>query len=310
MRAALLLLVPVITHSVIVGFNPVTNGYSENSIAYEALERGDVDEAERLFREEITRARTDEDRAVAHNSLGHVFQFVRRDYDRAEQHFREAARLGTPGNLDAASLAYTNLGTILFDAHKDSEGAKQMWQQAISILPTTSTTSILARNNLATVLKSQHDTDGALRELHIAVAIEPQDAGIHYNLGAVKLDMYDHEGADKHFRDGVALKPTDAKFHYALAINLVALERFAEGKKWLNAGIRLDPSHIHRASVERKIQKMISSVGSGQFAPIWDGRRETVLRNFFLAVGAFFFGGRGNLFRRFLQTCFCRLRVI
>merc|ERR1712196_456267 len=78
--------------------------------------------------------------AMAHNNLGLVLQYVRKDYDGAERHYRKAIDLDP-----TKAAAHNNLGCVVKDVRKYDD-AERHYRTAIELDPK----NAMAHNNLGT----------------------------------------------------------------------------------------------------------------------------------------------------------------
>ena len=70
--------------------------------------------------------------ALAHSNLGFLLQFVRKDYDGAERHYRKAIELD-PSDV----MAHLGLSKLLNDVRKDFDGAERHLRKAAGNSKTT-----------------------------------------------------------------------------------------------------------------------------------------------------------------------------
>lgn len=97
------------------------------------------------------------------------------------------------------------------------EKAAEMFRAVLAIDPQNAS----AHTNLGYVLMKLGDEDGALTALHAAVAIDPLAPNANQNLSALLLMRGDFAGAEECLRTIVSAAPGNALAHYNLAVCLV-----------------------------------------------------------------------------------------
>ena len=89
-----------------------------------------------------------------------------------------------------------------------------------------------------------------------ALAIEPNSALVHHNLGGALLRKGEAAGAVRAFRAALASNPRFAESHAALGFALLTQERLAEARASLRNSLRLLPGkHSLRAFSARELRK-------------------------------------------------------
>jgi len=208
-----------------------------------ALARGEVTEAERLFREAVA---TDPANATAHADLGYLLSATGRHRDGIAA--SEAAIALDPaaaaawahrgmsqvalGDVDAglASLAtavrldpghhfaWDALGRTYLALGRPAD-AERAWAGAVDARPD----DVDLRIALATALAAQDRTREAVVVLHGATAREPASARAWTQLGVVSLVRQDHGTAGEALLRALELAPgdQDARFHLAVLHVLV-----------------------------------------------------------------------------------------
>jgi tetratricopeptide (TPR) repeat protein len=104
---------------------------------------------------------------------------------------------------------YFTLG--LAQSEQDIEGALASFHRVLELAPR----HVLARYNLALVLKRADRLNDAVAELTRAIAIEPR-ADAHYLLGVIAWQQGDLDRAADALRAAVAIDPSSADSHYTL----------------------------------------------------------------------------------------------
>ncbi len=89
--------------------------------------------------------------------------------------------------------------------------------------------------------RTQLDYDQALRELEIARAARPSDAGFETTIASVRRRAGDMEGAIEHFERGAELDPRSAMAPYSVGETLALLRRYEEAEDWFRRAIDIRP---------------------------------------------------------------------
>jgi Flp pilus assembly protein TadD len=223
-----------------------------------ALGRGDVTEAERLFREAVE---ADPANSTAHANLGYVLSATGRHREgiaRSETaialdptssapwaHLGMSqvavgdvasglASLATAVRLDPANhFAWDALGRTYLALGRPAD-AERAWASAVAAEPD----DVDLRIALATALAAQDRTREAVRVLHEVTAQVPDSARAWVQLGVVSLVRQDHGTAGEALLTALDLAPDDpdARFHLAVLHVLVgAVEEARQGLRRLSA---------------------------------------------------------------------------
>lgn len=89
--------------------------------------------------------------------------------------------------------------------------------------------------------RTQLDYDQALRELEVARAARPSDAGFETTIASVHRRNGDMEEAIVHFELGAELDPRSAMAPYSVGETLALLRRFDEAEDWFRRAIDIRP---------------------------------------------------------------------
>lgn len=170
------------------------------------------------------------------------------------------------------ALAYFNLGVVLTEQQRLAEAA-EAYSQAIALKPD----YYNALNNLGALLiqlerlqaprelmqrwaassvssdssaggpgdgpgVDGHD-DAVLQFLERAVALMPQSAQAHNNLGVLLANRGRQEEALESLRAAMKLRPGDAEVIYNYGNTLASMGRFAEAMPFLQQALEIDPTH-------------------------------------------------------------------
>jgi len=96
---------------------------------------------------------------------------------------------------------------------------------------------------LGAILAQTRREAESVNAIQKAVALSPQDAGTHYNLGITLKKMGSLDEAKASYTQAIALKPDFAKAHHNLGDTLKELGRLDEAKASYTQAIALDPNY-------------------------------------------------------------------
>jgi tetratricopeptide (TPR) repeat protein len=85
------------------------------------------------------------------------------------------------------------------------------------------------------------DPAGARGAYEAALALDPQHADAHVNLGCLEHEIGRLERAESHYRAALAARPDDAVARFDLAVALEDRQRLDEARKAYEAALRADP---------------------------------------------------------------------
>lgn len=127
----------------------------------------------------------DPDNAEAHHLLGNLFWMVRRDFERAEHHLREALRANqvAPGPAGLESDVKNSLGVLFVNAGRHDEAIAVLREAASDLM---NRQPALSWANLGWAYHEAGQNDRALEALHQAVQLSPQLCLGWYRLGQVR----------------------------------------------------------------------------------------------------------------------------
>jgi len=95
-----------------------------------------------------------------------------------------------------------------------------------------------------------------LRELRLAVSLNPDSEAAHHLLGTVLFQQQQLHAAEKEFREALRVNAS-ADNHYSLAACLMSLDRNEEALSELEMASRLDPERtLYRARREELLKLM------------------------------------------------------
>jgi tetratricopeptide (TPR) repeat protein len=115
-----------------------------------------------------------------------------------------------------------------------------------------------AHNNLAICLKLQGKLDQAEQHLYMATALDDKYLEAFFNLGNLKTQKGEHQAAAIAFSRVLALQPDDAGAHYNLAKSYLALKRFPEAIKHLETALALIPDIEDANQLLHQVQRDVS----------------------------------------------------
>jgi len=96
----------------------------------------------------------------------------------------------------------------------------------------------------------------ALRELRIAVALDPNSSLAHHYLGTALYNDEDYAAAATEFRRSLQLQP-NASNHYFLAACLIGLNKYDEALAELEVAAKLEPRQdLYRARKQELLKLM------------------------------------------------------
>ena len=102
--------------------------------------------------------------------------------------------------------------------------------------------------------------DEAIAWLHKAVALQPDLAAAHANLGLLLVALRRHPEAEPHLRVAVTLMPTDAALRNALGVAQEALQRYGEAETSYRGALEMNPAlaeaHANLGNCLRRLGRM------------------------------------------------------
>jgi tetratricopeptide (TPR) repeat protein len=192
--------------------------------------KGQVDEAIACFKKASA---LDPTLTLPHLRLGAIFCDVKRDYDGAVVCFRQAVALDP---MDAR--AHHNLGRALYGKGKVDEAIASF--QKASALDPKLTLPLLSLGAIFCDVK--RDYDAAIVCFRQVIALNPRDAGAHFNLGLALSNKGKVDEAIACFQKASALDPKDATAHFQLGLLLHRKGQLDEAIASFRKALELDPS--------------------------------------------------------------------
>jgi tetratricopeptide (TPR) repeat protein len=170
--------------------------------------------------------------ADAYTALGKAEAKLRRPKD-SEQAFRMVVEM-QPDSSDA----HLNLGIVLADQN-DGLGALEQFSEAVRLAPN----SAIAHYNRGRVLNELIRPDEARMELETACRLSADYGAALYLLALVEKHANDVSRSTELLEKVVALEPQDADAHYQLGQNLFSLGRTEEAIQHWKMALQADPNH-------------------------------------------------------------------
>ncbi|MGJ9417716.1 tetratricopeptide repeat protein [Massilia sp. CMS3.1] len=195
--------------------------------------------------------------------------------------FAEGMAFHTNGQLDRALIAYEQVlrlmpkhfealhhtGIIAFQGG-NYQIAAGFIRSAIAISPNVAS----AHGNLGNALKELGNYDGALASYARALALAPKDADTHYNRGTALQALGRYDEALASFERAIALNPGDADALNNQAVVLHELRRNKEALAGLDQALALNPGFAHAQNNRGNVLKDL-------------GRFEEALESYECALG-------------------------
>lgn len=219
-------------------------------------DRHETDRAEALLRRALE---IRPDYTFAYLKLGLVYS-QRGDVDRAREYYDETLRRA-PGSPDVL----VNIGNIYLE-RGDTQTALKFYEDALanSVRPPTDTLASRLARKVFTGMRQGHPAAEyhvglALAHLHRypeakahferAIAIRPDFALAHNNLGTVLNGEGDVAGAIRHYREAIRWDPKLATAYYNLAATLATLNHRDEAIANLRRALSVDPGYADAAKL-------------------------------------------------------------
>ena len=149
-----------------------------------------------------------------------------------------------------SSYAQNGYGYVLLTQQKHQPAIEHL-QRSLQILPT----NLNARTNLArahyeigTNRLKESDPSEALRELEMAVQLDPKHAKALTNLGLALVRLGKREEAVDKYERAIQADPNLFEAHYNLGLDLLALGRMNDAIEQLRIAVQLNPNHAEAKS--------------------------------------------------------------
>ncbi len=131
-------------------------------------------------------------------------------------------------------------GTRLYDAQQYAEAAA-MYEKALPMAKEKNVPIVLSR--LADSYREAKEYNKALETYQKAIALQPNDANLHNNLGSLYAEMGKTDEAQAEFQKAAELNPAGAgKMYYNLGVVMYNKGKMDESEAALKKSIEIDPS--------------------------------------------------------------------
>src|SRR5436189_627638 len=137
----------------------------------------------------------------------------------------------------ACSMAYNNLGNILYEANRIPE-AMDLFKQALEIKPAE------AHYSLGNALVLTGRTSEAIDKYKQALRVDPDYAEAHNNLGNALVQTGRPSEAIDQYKQALRNEPNSASTHNNLAAALAQMGRISEAIAQLKNALRINPNYI------------------------------------------------------------------
>jgi tetratricopeptide (TPR) repeat protein len=165
-----------------------------------------------LFRRQMEKAaELDPKDAQPHFHIGRYLESVPHDYAQALEHFEKAVTLDPEDGRSAAYRAYC------LEMLGSSDQARDAYETSIRLLDSRREKFSWPYYRLAEMMRIANDDPQSLAWARRAVALEPDAAINHYELGKIRMEMGDPGEALQELRAAVRLDPKSTAAHYLLA---------------------------------------------------------------------------------------------
>jgi len=167
----------------------------------------------------------------------HPLEKLRRAGHEADVRAYEAT-LGRLGNVSAYWAICYNLGLTLRTAGRHTDAA-DVYARGAAAHPANAD----LKNGWAAASIDMRRYDDAARRLEEAIAVDPQHAKAHFNLGIVRAAQGRPDEAMAAYRRSIVLEPSSAEAHYNLGVLLAAADKLGEAEAEYRTAITLKPQY-------------------------------------------------------------------
>ena len=123
-----------------------------------------------------------------------------------------------------------------------------------------------AHSNLGVVLKELNRLEEAEASYRQAIALKPDLVEAHYNLSNTLKELSRLDEAETSYREAIALKPDYAAAYYNLGITLQELSRFDEAEARYRQAIALQPdytdAHYNLGNTLQELNRLVEAEAS------------------------------------------------
>ncbi|HEY1785400.1 MAG TPA: tetratricopeptide repeat protein [Pirellulales bacterium] len=137
-----------------------------------------------------------------------------------------------------------DFGALFAEAHRQHSAgrlaeAAAVYRELLALRPDVAE----VHNNLGAVLRNLGQADEALAHCEQALALRPDYAEAHYNLGAVLRDRGKLDQAAARYQQALALRPDYADAHYNLGVTFAQQGKLEQAAARFEHAIALRPNH-------------------------------------------------------------------
>lgn len=165
-------------------------------------------------------------------------------------------------------LALNNLATVLYDK-RDIGGAMADLEAAVEINPRFAQ----AQNNLGMILSNVGRVDEAVGHLEKCLEVDPNFAEAHNNFGVALRKQGKLDEAIAHFKKAAALDPKYALAEYNLGKTLLLNGNFGEAADAYLAGMKLQPEFLNSKGVQRDVYQIAWTLATSPNASLRNGKK-------------------------------------
>jgi Tfp pilus assembly protein PilF len=115
-----------------------------------------------------------------------------------------------------------------------------------------------AHYNLAAMLQTRNQLDGAIREYQLAVRLRPEDAAANNGLGAALVAAGHSEQGVTYLQTALKARPDSFEAHYNLALALASQNNFEGASEQFRVALQLQPDD---ANVEANLGAALAEMG-------------------------------------------------
>ncbi|HEY6542919.1 MAG TPA: tetratricopeptide repeat protein [Ktedonobacteraceae bacterium] len=205
---------------------------------------GDIKRADRFLKlaeVSLQESLAIEDRFETHISMAEVLidRDEGNDLDEARNHLLQAKAMLPPDSAADDAHIEMHLGEIAMEQGRAKE-ALEHYQRVVELEPDFAS----SWNDLAQAYKKLDNFEEADASLRRALALEPDNEDLIWNLGELYLDEQRYDDAIQIFEDAVEKNPTSASLNIFLASAYLESGDARQAEIFLDKAEKLDPDHI------------------------------------------------------------------